>query len=411
MLRCGLLGEKLGHSYSPQIHARLGDYGYKLYEKAPEELGDFLTSGTFDGLNVTIPYKKAVMPYCAALSPTAERIGCVNTLVRRADGTLFGDNTDYWGFLHMVRASGVAVSGKKCLVLGSGGASLTVQAVLSDQGGLPVVISRRGENNYENLSRHLDAALIVNATPVGMYPNVGAAPLEIGQFPKLEAVLDVVYNPARTQLLLDAEARGIPAVNGLAMLVAQAKRAGELFTGQPIPEEKTGEILRQLRGQMENIILIGMPGCGKSTVGKALAQRLGRRFVDADTVLEELAGKTIPEIFAEDGELAFRRWETETLRHLGKESGLVLATGGGCVTQEENYPLLHQNGRIVFLQRAVEKLSTDGRPLSQSGDLEKMYEARRESYFRFADQAADNNGDLEETLKQIINALEGSGEN
>lgn len=407
MLRCGLLGEKLGHSYSPQIHALLGDYEYKLYEKAPEELDSFLKSGDFDGLNVTIPYKKAVIPHCSELSPAAQRIGSVNTLVRRPDGSLFGGNTDYAGFRFLVQESGAEVAGKKCLVLGSGGASLTARTAIEDLGGTPVVISRKGEDNYNNLEKHQDAAIIVNTTPVGMYPNVGKAPLKLERFSKLEAVLDVVYNPARTQILLDAEKLGIPSMNGLPMLVAQAKAAAERFTGAEIPNEKIREIWRQLRAEMENIILVGMPGCGKSTVGMALAKKLGKKFVDADQAIQERAGRSIPEIFAKDGEGAFRKLETETLASLGKESGLIIATGGGCVTRPENYPLLHQNGRIFLLNRAISKLPKEGRPLSQKSALSEMYEKRRPMYLQFADTQIDNDGDLERTLSQILASLGG----
>ena len=230
-MRCGLLGRTLGHSYSPQIHRLLGDYEYDLFEKEPEEVASFLKSGDFTGLNVTIPYKKAVIPCLDALSPAAQALGAVNTIVRRADGTLFGHNSDYFGFAYLVRQSGLDVAGKKALVLGSGGASNTVVAVLKALGAEPVVISRSGENNYGNLSRHADASLIVNATPVGMYPNTGVSPVDLRQFPRLEGVLDVVYNPARTQLLLDAEALGLPCANGLWMLVAQAKESAEYFTG------------------------------------------------------------------------------------------------------------------------------------------------------------------------------------
>lgn len=390
MLRCGLLGEKLGHSYSPRIHSLLGEYAYALYEKSQGELDDFLKSGAFDGLNVTIPYKKAVVPYCAELSSAALHVGSVNTVVRRADGSLYGDNTDYTGFLYLLDRSGLTVQGKKCLVLGSGGASLAVAAALRDRGAETVVISRSGPDNYENLDRHKDARLIVNATPVGMYPAVGKAALDVGAFPDLEGVLDLIYNPARTKILLDAERLGLVTGNGLSMLVAQAHRAAELFTGAPIAPAKIETIWGRLRREMENVILVGMPGCGKSTVGRALAQKLGRTFRDADRVIAERAGCSIPEIFAKEGEQGFRTRETEILEELGKQSGLVIATGGGCVTRAENYPLLHQNGTIYFLERGLSKLPKEGRPLSQRNDLEAMYEARLPLYRRFADRVIDN---------------------
>ena len=405
-MKCGLLGKKLGHSYSPYIHAHLASYSYELFEIQPEALEDFLQSGDFSAINVTVPYKKSVIPYCTQLSDRARALGAVNTLVRLPDGGLLGHNTDYFGFETMLDQAGVPVVGKKVLVLGSGGASNTVCAVLCDRGAQVVVISRTGENNYTNLHRHTDAAMIVNATPVGMFPHNGETPVDISLFPKLEAVLDVVYNPARTQLLLDAENRGIVAVNGLLMLVAQAKEASEWFTGQPIPDAVIPKIHRTLSGQMENVILIGMPGSGKSTVGALLAQRTGRTFVDADRCIAEKAGCTIPEIFAAGGEESFRRLETEVLGELGKQSGLVIATGGGCITRQENYPLLHQNGRIFYLQRAIHRLPTEGRPLSQSTALEEMYRIRLPMYQSFADHTVDNNGTVAVTVDHILKILE-----
>lgn len=401
-MRCGLLGKKLGHSYSPQIHSYLGDYPYSLHEKMPEELEDFLRDGDFTGLNVTIPYKKDVIPYCAELSDRAKRMGAVNTIVRRPDGSLIGHNTDYFGFLSMVEKSGLSVSGKKVLVLGSGGASVTAVIVLQELGANVVVISRSGPDHYGNLDRHADASVIVNTTPVGMYPNTGTSPIDLAQFPKLEGVLDLIYNPARTQLLLDAQMRGLVTENGLWMLVAQAKQSAEWFTGHTIADEKIGYIYDRLRAQMENIVLIGMPGSGKSTVGSLLAEKLGKAFVDADAVITEQAGRPIPEIFAESDEPGFRAWETKVLSELGKGSGLVIATGGGCVTREENYPLLHQNGRIIWLQRDIQKLPMDGRPLSQAGKLEDMYRIRKPMYERFADCTADNNSQPEETVNFIL---------
>ena len=277
MKRCGLLGEKLGHSYSPAIHAELADYEYRLYEVAPEKLGEFLTGGGFDGMNVTIPYKKAVIPYCAELSPIAQKLQSVNVLVRREDGTLYGDNADAYGFAGMVRASGIAIEGKKTLVLGSGGASSTVHAVLEEMGARSVtIISRKGEDNYNNLDRHADAEVIVNTTPVGMYPNCGVSPVDLSLFPKLEGVLDIVYNPARTAFVLQAEKLGIPYMSGLYMLVAQAKRTAEVFENRDIPDSETERIWKKLSLEMQNIVLIGMPGSGKSTVAARLAEALDR---------------------------------------------------------------------------------------------------------------------------------------
>ena len=405
-MKCGLLGRKLGHSYSPQIHGYLADYSYSLFEKEPEEIGDFLKNGDFTGINVTMPYKKDVIPYLDRLSPRAAKLGAVNTIVRRPDGTLTGHNTDYFGFERMVHSSDLTVVGKKVLVLGSGGASNTVVAVLKEMGANVVIISRSGENNYQNLHLHTDASIIVNTTPVGMYPNTGASPLSLDSFPNLEGVLDIVFNPARTQILLDAEKRGLKAVNGLLMLVAQAKESSEWFSGTSIPDEKIDEIHRRLSAQMQNIVLIGMPGCGKSTIGSLLARKLNRTFVDADEEIIRLAGKPIPKIFAEDGEAAFRDWETKALAELGKQSGLILATGGGCVTKERNYPLLHQNGTLFWLQRELELLPTDGRPLSQSNKLSDMYAARKPLYEAFADYTIDNNGTAEETAAQILAKLE-----
>ena len=405
-MKCGLLGRKLGHSYSPQIHGLLGDYSYDLFEKEPEELASFLRDGDFSGINVTIPYKKDVIPYLDALSPAARKIGSVNTIVRRADGSLFGHNSDYFGFVSLVKHSGIAVEGKKVLVLGSGGTSNMVVTALRDLGAAPVVISRSGENNYGNLHLHSDASVIVNATPVGMYPNTGVSPIDLNRFPKLDGVLDVIYNPAKTQLLLDAEKLGIPHENGLWMLVAQAKEAAEYFTGKKLPDSCIEKIHGILSRQMKNVVLIGMPGCGKSTIGNLLARKLGRKFVDADEEIIQLAGKSIPEIFAQDGEEIFREWETMALEHLGKQSGLVIATGGGCVTRQGNYPALHQNGSIVWLERDLSLLPTDGRPLSQSNRLEEMYAVRKPLYEAFADVRVANTGSPENTVTEILSKLE-----
>lgn len=407
MLKCGLLGQKLGHSYSPAIHGMLAGYDYQLFEREPEQLEDFLKNGDWDGINVTIPYKKAVLPYCAELSDTARRIGSVNTIVRRPDGSLYGDNTDAYGFESLVKKSGIQVQGKKALVLGSGGASVTVVAVLKMLGAASVtVISRGGEDNYDNLDKHADARIIANTTPVGMYPNNGQAAVDLAQFPQCEGVLDVVYNPARTALLLQAEKLGIPCAGGLYMLVAQAKRSSELFTGSSIPDSEIGRIEKVLSGQMKNIVLVGMPSSGKSTLAAALGEKLGRPVYEADALIEQEAGMDIPAIFARYGEGHFRALETEILSRLGKLSGAVISTGGGCVTREENYDLLHQNGTIVWLQRGTEKLDKTGRPLSLKNDLNEMYQKREPMYRRFADAAVDNNGSVKATLEQILEVLQ-----
>lgn len=400
-MKCGLLGEKLGHSYSPQIHSYLADYSYTLFEKQPDDLAAFLTNGDFTGINVTIPYKKAVIPYCTELSESAARIGAVNTIVRRADGSLIGHNTDRFGFLSMVKRSGLQVAGKKVLVLGSGGASVTVCDILQQLRAKPIVISRSGPYNYENLHLHADAAVIVNTTPVGMYPNVRISPVQLDQFPNLEGVLDIIYNPARTQLLMDADARGLIAMNGLWMLVAQAKESAEWFLGRSLPDDLIASIHHKLRSQMENTVLIGMPGCGKSTVGRIVANLTGKRFVDADDCIVEKAGKSIPEIFEIYGQEHFRALETTVLAELGKQSGLVIATGGGCITRKENYPSLHQNGTIIWLQREISQLPTDGRPLSQSGKLQKMYEVRKPLYECFADHIIKNDTSAAEAAAAI----------
>ena len=406
-MKCGLLGRKLSHSYSPQIHSSLGTYPYELFEVEPESLDDFFSGDHFSGINVTIPYKKAALAYCSQLSDRAKVLGAVNTVVRQPDGTYIGHNTDFFGFSSMVARSGLSIKNKKVLVLGSGGASATVVAVVNALGGMPVVISRSGENNYSNLHLHADASVIVNATPVGMFPHTDDSPIDLALFPMLEGVLDLIYNPARTKLLQQAEERGLIAENGLWMLVAQAKESAEWFTGQQISDEAIANIHAKLRFQMENIILVGMPGCGKSTIGKLLANALGKTFVDADKEIVKVAGMSIPDIFAERGEEGFRQIETQVLANLGKKSGLVLATGGGCVTRQENYPLLHQNGTIIWLQRDIAKLPTDGRPLSQAGALNAMYAIRKPLYEAFSDLSVNNDQAAEETVCAIRAALTG----
>lgn len=404
MPRCGLLGEHLSHSYSPQIHALMGSYEYKLYEKSLEEVEDFIKNGEWDAINVTIPYKKVAAALCDCLSDTAAALGSTNTLVRK-DGKIYGYNTDYSGFMSMVKKSGADVKGKKVLVLGSGGASVTVCAVLRSLGANVIVISRSGENNYNNLDRHSDASVIVNTTPVGMYPKNGSAAVDLTQFKSCKAVLDLIYNPIRTELLLQAERLNIPCINGLHMLVAQAKEASELFCGNSLADGIVDSIENKLKIELGNIILIGMPGCGKTEISKRLSEALARPVIDADDEIVRKAGKPIPEIFASDGEIGFRSIETAVLSDIGKLSGNIISTGGGCVTVPENYPLLHQNGIIIWLKRSISRLPTDGRPLSKSNDLNKMYSIRKPMYEWFADIVIDNNGSYDSTIEAIISAL------
>ena len=400
MKTCGLLGRKLGHSYSPEIHALLGDYSYTLYEKEPEELEQFLLEGDFQGLNVTIPYKKAVLPFCRELSDTARRLGAVNTLVRRPDGTLWGGNTDYDGFSCLLRRSGLEVSGKECLVLGSGGASATAVAVLEDAGARVCVISRRGPENYENLSRHAGAYLIVNATPVGMYPACGVSPVDLSLFPHLAGVLDMIYNPLETTLLQQARARGIVAMGGLMMLLSQAAASAAAFTGRPVSAD-LAHVWEAVRAKRMNLVLIGMPGCGKTTLATHLARLLDRPMVDTDTQVEALAGMSIPEIFRTRGESGFRALETQVLTQVCARSGLVIATGGGCVTRPENLPLLRQNGCVVWLLRDAALLPAEGRPLSQNGDLARMERERTPLYRRACHLWAANDREPEAVAEEI----------
>ena len=398
----GLIGETLKHSWSVPIHRALGCDSYQLYELKPEELGAFLSKNRIGGLNVTIPYKKAVIPYCASIDPYAESIGSVNTLVPDEVGKLHGFNTDALGLSYIARRSGISFQDAKVVVLGSGGTSLTARAVARNEGAREIiVISRNGENNYENLSRHADADILINTTPVGMYPHNGECLVDLKAFSALRGVLDVVYNPARTALLLQAEGLGIPHSDGLPMLVAQAVAAEETFFGLKIDDTEIERITTMLRRDMTNIVLIGMPGSGKSTIGAALAQKTGREMIDIDAGIVKTAGCSIPEIFSREGEDAFRKLESEEVRKAGKETGKIIMTGGGVVTREENYAPLHQNGRIYQLGRDLSKLPVDGRPISQKTSAEELYRKRAPLYAAFRDVLVDNDGTVEDTVEAI----------
>lgn len=390
MEKFGLLGKTLAHSFSPEIHAKLASYPYDLCEVEEDALEAFIRSGEYKGFNVTIPYKKTVMAFCDEISPEAQKIGSINTLLLKGD-TLCGYNTDYFGFLYMVKKSGIEIKGKKCLIFGNGGVSLTVKTALEDlEAKEIVVISRSGEDNYQNLEKHEDAEVLVNTTPLGMYPKNGECPVELSRFPSCIGVLDLIYNPYKTKLVLDAENRNIPALGGLYMLIAQAKKAAEIFTGKAISDEKMDEIFEEIKQEKLNLLFIGMPGAGKSYLGKKAAQKFKRPFIDTDTCIEEKAGMPIPKIFETFGEAHFRKLETEVLRDVCKTSGAVIATGGGVVTREENFDLLRQNSTVIWVKREIKNLPTSGRPLSKAKSLETLYEERKAAYALLADYTVEN---------------------
>lgn len=403
----GLLGRKLGHSLSPQIHHVFGDYPYELFCREPDELDEFFADESLTAFNVTIPYKVEAFKHCDELSESAKKIGSVNTVVRRADGTLFGDNTDYFGFSKMAERYGADFKGKKVIILGSGGASLTVQHVARDFGAEKViVVSRSGENNYDNISIHSEAQIIVNTTPVGMFPNNCERLIDLSQFTKVECVLDLIYNPMKTQLLLDADELGIPNGNGLYMLVAQALRSAEQFFDRKFDDSLIDKAYSEIQNNFTNIVFIGMPGCGKSTVGKIIAEKFSKEFIDTDAEIVRISGRKIPQIFAEDGEKVFREIETEAVKETGKKLGCVIATGGGVVLKKINRDALKQNGIIIYLKRELSDLAVDGRPLS-AGDnaVEKLYNERKEIYESFADFTVDVSGDAQITAERVIKCI------
>ena len=419
-MRFGLIGETLGHSFSPQIHAELGSVPYELRPLPPGKLKAFLRERAFEGINVTIPYKQAVIPYLDRIDPSASAVGAVNTVVREADGTLSGYNTDLDGMLYALLRAGIEPAGKKAVILGSGGTAHTALAVLRKLRAAEIVIVSRDPSaagrafpeaavsGYDALyTLHADAEILINTTPVGMYPGCGVRPAVIGRLPRLSGVMDVIYNPLRTALIADAEAAGIPSTNGLPMLVAQARAAAEHFLGRAIPDGENERILAGLWRSLRNIVLIGMPGSGKSTIGQLLAEQLGRPFLDLDRCIEEDAGMSIPELFAQYGEKHFRDLETEAAKKYGARTGCVIATGGGIVLRKENYLPLHQNGTLFRLLRDPAKLPLDGRPLSGSSEAVLAMARQREPFYRlFADAAIDNSGLPEETAAAILAAAD-----
>ena len=415
-VRYGLLGRTLGHSWSPQIHQRLGSTPYELVELEPNELADYVREGHWEGLNVTIPYKRDVMPLCDELSAAAQRLGAVNTLIRTEDGRVRGDNTDLYGFAWLLRRfcerhmGGLeAIAGRTCLVLGSGGASRAVVGALENAGAKPVVISRTGEDDYASITeRHAGAVLVVNATPVGMYPSCPASPVDeatLAALPLLRGVLDAVYNPERTGICLAAEHLGLPSESGLAMLVGQAWRSSELWQGTDLPLELVESIERELRTLTRNVILIGMPGSGKTSCGHCLAELTGRTAIDLDQAFAERFGAGAGEVIEREGEEAFRRMETKVLADYGKRSGLILSCGGGVVTRPENLDLMRQNGTVVMLDRPIDQLSSKGRPLSRARGVKALAEERMPLYRSWADVIVGCTGSARGDAEEIRRLL------
>ncbi len=407
-MKYGLLGEHLSHSYSKIIHEKLGLYSYELFPIPPDQVGDFLSNRNFAGLNVTIPYKTVVSEFCDVIDSEAMVIGAINTLYFKA-GQLHGTNTDYHGLSFAAKRAGISFEGKKVLILGGGGTSRTARALIRDLGAGEIIVAERNPKtvdgirtiSYDNLPR--DAEIIVNTTPVGTFPNNLETLLRLVDFPKCVGVLDVIYNPFATVLMMEARELGIPCSGGLPMLVAQATRAAELFTDRADLLQQTDRILAEMESELRNIVLIGMPGSGKSTLGKKLAKKLNRSFIDLDKEIIRLAGKSIPDIFLQDGEPHFRTLETQVAMEFGKQNSLVIATGGGILLHPKNALALRQNGKIVFVDRPIAQLATDGRPLSTNETaLIEMEKIRRPIYEKYQDAMVLNQGPFIKVLLELV---------
>ena len=396
----GILGCGISYTRSPELHANLGGYPYQIFDVKSDGLADFFARKQFAGINVTIPYKSECLKYLDEISPEAKEIGAVNTIVNK-DGVLKGYNTDYFGFIEQAKCLKIDYLGKVALVLGNGGASKAVIKALVDLGAKEVLVcSRNGEINYNNLYQKAShAEIVVNATPVGN-SSVDCL-VDLKKFSHLKGVLDLVYTPLRTKLVLDALSLGVPALGGATMLVQQAVKSSKLFVGERGQEQKAKELYDNLVTNLGNLVLIGMAGCGKSSVGKLLAEQTGRQFIDIDLEVEKLAGMSIPKIFENFSERRFRELESEVIAQNYLKNGLVISTGGGAILSSANRDMLRANGKVVFIKRPISECDFRGRPLFENGGAEQVYFKRLPLYSQTADLEVDNNGTISECAQKI----------
>lgn len=407
-MKYGLIGEKLGHSYSKQIHEMIGYYNYDLKEIPRDELEAYILGKDYEGLNVTIPYKQDVMKWLDYIDEGAKSIGAVNCIVNR-DGKLSGYNTDFFGLKLLIEKSGYSIKGKKVLILGTGGTSKTAKSVVNSLNARDIIVVGRQERD-NNISydqayeMHSDADFIINTTPAGMYPNIGVAAIDVSRFHKLEAVYDAVYNPSRTQLMLDAAEHGIAAFGGLRMLVYQAIAAAELFVGSKVSADKAEKIFRTIRNESENIVLIGMPAVGKTTLGKRLSKELGMELIDTDNEIVDREKRAISDIFATDGEKYFRDVESQVVKDCSLKKNVIIATGGGAILRDENVQNLKAFGTLYLLNRPIEDLvPTDGRPLANDEEkIRKLYETRMPIYRKVADVIIDGGKGVVNEANQVM---------
>lgn len=407
-MKYGCIGEHLAHSFSKEIHNALCDYEYEIKEIPRDELDLFMQKKEFNAINVTIPYKELVIPHLHYISDEAKMIGAVNTIINK-DGNLYGYNTDFLGMKSLILKNNMDLSGKKVLILGTGGTSKTAHAVSESLGANEIItVSRKRSDkaiDYDEMYQcHLDADYIINTTPVGMYPNIYASPVKLDKFKSLSGVVDAIYNPLSSALVSEAKRIGINATGGLYMLVKQAAYAAEKFINTHISEEKSDEVYNKIFSNKQNIVLIGMPSSGKTTIGEKLSKFLGRKMIDTDQLIRMREGKEITEIFSDNGEEYFRKCEKEVIAQVSKESGLIISTGGGCILDEDNMRNLKMNGKVYFIDRNLENLTaTKSRPLSSDMEaLKKRYEERYDKYMKLCDVRVDNNGSIEDVINKIL---------